>query len=164
MFRPETEWRFSGQRVLLVEDNATSQQLGEAMLRQQGLAVDIAGNGLEAIATLQRQSYAIVLMDVQMPELDGFEATRRIRIWEATENRARTPIVALTAHAPPADRDRRLAAGMDDYLVKPYSSRSLGAVIARWLAPTGPARAATETETRTETAPHLDPAVGGGAP
>ena len=158
LFRPETEWRFSGQRVLLVEDNATSQQLGEAMLRQQGLAVDIAGNGLEAIATLQRQLYAIVLMDVQMPELDGFEAARRIRIWEATENRARTPIVALTAHALPADRDRCLAAGMDDYLVKPYSSRSLGAVIARWLAPTGPVRAATETETRTETAPHLDPA------
>ena len=158
LFRPETEWRFSGQRVLLVEDNATSQQLGEAMLRQQGLAVDIAGNGLEAIAALQRQLYAIVLMDVQMPELDGFEATRRIRIWEATENRARTPIIALTAHALPADRDRCLAAGMDDYLVKPYSSRSLGAVIARWLAPTGPVRAATETETRTETAPHLDPA------
>ena len=157
LFRPETEWRFSGQRVLLVEDNATSQQLGEAMLRQQGLAVDIAGNGLEAIAALQRQPYAIVLMDVQMPELDGFEATRRIRIWEATENRARTPIVALTAHALPADRDRCLAAGMDDYLVKPYSSRSLGAVIARWLAPTGPVRAATETETRTETAPPLDP-------
>ena len=158
LFRPETERRFSGQRVLLVEDNATSQQLGEAMLRQQGLAVDIAGNGLEAIAALQRQSYAIVLMDVQMPELDGFEATRRIRVWEATENRARTPIVALTAHALPVDRDRCLAAGMDDYLVKPYSSRSLGAVIARWLAPSGSARAATETETKIEATPLLDPA------
>ena len=159
LFRPETEWRFSGQRVLLVEDNATSQQLGEAMLRQQELAVDIAGNGLEAIAALQRQSYAIVLMDVQMPELDGFEATRRIRTWEAAENRARTPIVALTAHALPADRDRCLAAGMNDYLVKPYSGRSLGAVIARWLAPTGPARPETSTdiETDTETTPPLDP-------
>ena len=95
-------------------------------------------------------------MDVQMPELDGFEATRRIRIWEATENRARTPIVALTAHALPADRDRCLAAGMDDYLVKPYSSRSLGATIARWLPSSSPARAETSTETKIETTSPLD--------
>ena len=153
-FQPGTEPRFAGERVLLVEDNATTQQLGEAMLSQRGLAVDIAGNGLEAIAALRRESYAIVLMDVQMPELDGFEATRRIRAWEAAENRARTPIIALTAHALPADRDKCLAAGMDDYLVKPYSSRSLSATIARWLAPSGPARASAAAET----APPLDPA------
>ncbi|MDG4583210.1 MAG: response regulator, partial [Candidatus Competibacter sp.] len=116
LFQPETEPRFVGERVLLVEDNATTQQLGEAMLRQRGLTVDIAGNGLEAIAVLQRQPYAIVLMDVQMPELDGFEATRRIRAWEAAEGRTRTPIIALTAHALPTDRDKCLAAGMDDYL------------------------------------------------
>ena len=154
-FQPGTEPRFAGERVLLVEDNATTQQLGEAMLSQRGLAVDIAGNGLEAIAALRRESYAIVLMDVQMPELDGFEATRRIRAWEAAENRARTPIIALTAHALPADRDKCLAAGMDDYLVKPYSSRSLSATIARWLAPSGPARAG---EAVAETTPPLDPA------
>ncbi len=151
-FQPGTEARFAGERVLLVEDNATTQQLGEAMLSQRGLAVDIAGNGLEAIAALRRESYAIVLMDVQMPELNGFEATRRIRAWEAAEDRTRTPIIALTAHALPADRDQCLATGMDDYLVKPYSSRSLIATIARWLAPSGPAHASAAAET----APPLD--------
>ncbi|TVR59858.1 MAG: PAS domain S-box protein [Candidatus Competibacteraceae bacterium] len=133
--RPGTELRFAGERVLLVEDNLTTQQLGEALLRQRGLEVDIVGNGREAIAALEREQYAIVLMDVQMPELDGFEATRRIRAREAAEGRARTPIVALTAHALPADREKCLDAGMDDYLVKPYSGAALSAIVARWLTP-----------------------------
>ncbi|MBS1223909.1 MAG: response regulator, partial [Proteobacteria bacterium] len=100
--RPGAELHFAGERVLLVEDNLTTQQIGKAMLRQRGLEVAIASNGLEAVAALEREQYAIVLMDVQMPELDGFEATRRIRRLEAAEGRARTPIIALTAHALPA--------------------------------------------------------------
>jgi PAS domain S-box-containing protein len=133
--RPGAELHFAGERVLLVEDNLTTQQIGKAMLRQRGLEVAIASNGLEAVAALEREQYAIVLMDVQMPELDGFEATRRIRRLEAAEGRARTPIIALTAHALPADRQKCLDAGMDDYLVKPYSGASLSAIVARWLAP-----------------------------
>jgi CheY-like chemotaxis protein len=133
--RPGAELRFAGERVLLVEDNLTTQQIGKAMLRQRGLEVVIASNGLEAVAALEREQYAIVLMDVQMPELDGFEATRRIRHREAAEGRPRTPIIALTAHALPADRQKCLDAGMDDYLVKPYSGASLSAIVARWLAP-----------------------------
>ena len=138
--RPGAELRFAGERVLLVEDNLTTQQIGKAMLRQRGLEVVIASNGLEAVAALEREQYAIVLMDVQMPELDGFEATRRIRRLEAAEGRARTPIIALTAHALPADRQKCLDAGMDDYLVKPYSGASLSAIVARWLAPGRAAR------------------------
>ena len=152
--RPGTELHFTGERVLLVEDNTTTQQLAEVMLNQRGFMVDIANNGLEAVSALRQESYAIVLMDVQMPELDGFETTRRIRAWEAAEGRTRIPIIALTAHALPTDRDRCLAAGMNDYLVKPYSSSTLSAMMARWLAPLGQ----THPDFLIETAPPLDPA------
>ena len=135
--QPGSELRFAGERVLLVEDNLTTQQLGVAMLCQRGLTVDVANNGREAIEALARRPYAVVLMDVQMPEMDGVEATRRIRSGEAAAGGPRTPIIALTAHALPADQEKCLAAGMDDYLVKPYSGASLSGIVARWLAPPG---------------------------
>ncbi len=133
--RPRSRVRFSGERILLVEDNPTSQILGKEMLEQRGVEVETAKNGLEAVTLAQQVVFDVILMDVQMPEIDGYEATRRIREWEQRENRRHTPIVALTAHALARDRERCLEAGMDDYLVKPYSQESLSNIIFRWLRP-----------------------------
>jgi signal transduction histidine kinase/ActR/RegA family two-component response regulator len=122
-----------GQRhVLVVEDNPINQRVAEKMLARLGYRVDTANHGYEAIARMARTRYDIVLMDCQMPEMDGFEATQRLRAMEA--RLARTPIVALTANAMPADRERCLAAGMDDFLSKPLTVKGLEAMLARYVA------------------------------
>lgn len=122
------------QRVLLVEDNLINQELGCEMLRSLGVAVELAEDGEQALAAIASQRYALVLMDCQMPVLDGFEATRRLR---ASEQKAgsknRLPIIALTANALVGDRERCLAAGMDDYLSKPFTISQLGDMLERWL-------------------------------
>ncbi len=107
-------------RVLLVEDNPVNRLLAETILEECGLAVEIAENGMEAVRLVQDNVYDIIFMDCQMPEMDGYEATLRVREQEVKEGRARTPIVALTASALPSDRERCLAVGMDDYLSKPF--------------------------------------------
>ena len=104
-------------RILLAEDNAVNQKLAMRLLQQMGYRADLAANGLEAVQAVQRQTYDVVLMDVQMPELDGLEATRQICSLLGDEHRPR--IVAMTAHAMQGDQEMCLAAGMDDYLVKP---------------------------------------------
>ncbi len=104
-------------RILLAEDNAVNQKLAMRLLQQMGYRADLAANGLEAVQAVQRQAYDVVLMDVQMPELDGLEATRQICSLMEAEHRPR--IVAMTAHAMQGDQEMCLAAGMDDYLVKP---------------------------------------------
>lgn len=116
-------------RVLVAEDSPVNQKLVLELLTRQGHHVELATNGHEALRSLESQRFDLVLMDVQMPELDGFEATRRIRSRE-TERGDHTPIVAMTAHAMTGDRQRCLAAGMDDYLSKPIRSRELYAKIA----------------------------------
>ncbi|MCP3877461.1 MAG: PAS domain S-box protein [Sulfitobacter sp.] len=126
---------FDGEQVLLVEDNPVSQSLAREMLRRRGLNVQSASNGLEAVELATHDKFDVILMDVQMPELDGYEATRRILDWEQNSGRRHTPIIALTAHALPQDRERCFAAGMDDYLVKPYNQESLSNIIFRWLSP-----------------------------
>jgi PAS domain S-box-containing protein len=125
--------QFEG-HVLLVEDNPVNQELAQNFLEVFGCQVDVAANGREAVAAVSRRAYDLVLMDCQMPEMDGFEATTEIRRREAhEENRRRIPITALTAHALQGDREHCLAAGMDDYLSKPFTQDQLVEVLVRWL-------------------------------
>jgi two-component system sensor histidine kinase/response regulator len=121
-------------RVLVAEDNQVNQMLAVHMLQKRGYGVGVAANGREAVRAVTEADYDLVLMDCQMPELDGYGATRAIRDLEADRSR-RTPIVAMTVHSMNGDRERCLAAGMDDYLAKPLDSRAFDATLARW-APT----------------------------
>jgi len=123
--------RAAAVRVLVAEDNEVNQLVIETMLVKRGLAVDIASDGSEALAMLAAGRYAAVFMDCQMPELDGYEATARIRAGE--RDGARLPVIAMTAHAMNGDRERCLAAGMDDYLSKPLRADELDAALTRWL-------------------------------
>jgi CheY-like chemotaxis protein len=104
-------------RILVVEDNAVNQKLALRMLAQMGYRADLAANGIEAIESIERQPYDAIFMDVQMPEMDGLEATRRIRDRSGLQKQPR--IVAMTANAMQGDRELCLAAGMDDYVSKP---------------------------------------------
>ncbi|MFZ1548046.1 MAG: response regulator [Candidatus Nitrotoga sp.] len=136
--------------VLLAEDNRVNQEVAKAMLVKLGLTVDIANNGEEALALIEKQSYDVVLIDCQMPVMDGYQATAAIREREAG-NTKRLPIVALTANTMEGDRDQCLAAGMDDYLSKPYSKKQLQQVLGRWLQPETVGRVAPSEVTVVDT-------------
>jgi PAS domain S-box-containing protein len=118
----------SSLRVLLAEDNAVNQRLATRLLEKRGHRVMVAGNGREAIEALEKETFDLVLMDVQMPEMDGFEATMAIREKERTTG-AHLPIIALTAHAMKGDRERCLGAGMDGYLAKPIRATELDEIL-----------------------------------
>jgi signal transduction histidine kinase/DNA-binding response OmpR family regulator len=118
-------------RVLLVDDTMVNRRLASKMLEKLGVSVDVAANGLEAVAKVEVQRYALILMDCQMPEMDGYEATQRIREHEGSLRR--TPIVAMTASAMPEDRKRCLDAGMDDYISKPVRQDTLRSAVSKWL-------------------------------
>ncbi len=122
-------------RVLVVEDNTINQVVAQDMLTEMGCSVHIAENGEEALKLLLDQSFDLIFMDCQMPVMDGYEATRRIRQREQqSEGRRRVPIIALTARAMTRDRERCVAAGTDDFLSKPYNRAALKAMVQRWLA------------------------------
>src|SRR5690606_2296397 len=112
-------------RALLVEDNPVNAQVAEAMLKQFGLEVEWVEDGAKALDKLGRQSFACVLMDIQMPVMDGLEATRKWREHEHRQDLPALPIIALTAHALLGEKERCLSAGMDDYLVKPVRREQL---------------------------------------
>jgi CheY-like chemotaxis protein len=111
-------------RILLAEDNQINQLVARRLLEKQGHTVTIAGNGHEAVKLLDREDFDLVLMDVQMPEMDGFEATAAIRVKETGTGR-HIPIVAMTAHAMKGDEERCLQAGMDSYVPKPVTPAAL---------------------------------------
>jgi two-component system sensor histidine kinase/response regulator len=142
-------------RILLAEDNPINQEVAVGMLESLGCQVDVVATGLQAVEALERGSYDAVLMDCQMPEMGGLEATRIMREREAVPTISRavrhTPIIALTAHALPSDREQCLAAGMDDYLSKPFTLDALHATLARWLSQPSAAASAAAPEAQAET-------------
>jgi CheY-like chemotaxis protein len=118
-------------KILLVEDNKVNQMLAVSLLRKRGYDVTVADNGQEAVDLVTTEHFDVVLMDVQMPVMDGIEATAAIRAWEVDQG-VRLPIIAVTAHAMEGDRQRCLDAGMDDYVSKPIDAAELEAAIVRW--------------------------------
>jgi len=121
----------SQKHILLAEDNLVNRRLALSLLQKRGYRVSTAENGLQALTAFQKESFDLILMDVQMPEMDGFETTERIRKLEA-EKGGHIPIVAMTAHAMKGDPERCIAAGMDDYIAKPIQVDKLVDVIERW--------------------------------
>ncbi|MGH8146622.1 MAG: ATP-binding protein [Rhodanobacteraceae bacterium] len=120
-------------RVLLVEDHPVNQKVAQKLLERLGLGVDVAENGEVALERLRDNVYAMILMDCQMPVLDGYSATRRLREIETEQAKPRIPVIAMTAHAMAGDRERCLQAGMDDYLSKPLDRKLLADTLARWM-------------------------------
>jgi CheY-like chemotaxis protein len=118
-------------RILVAEDNAVNQRLILRLLEQRGHHVVVVGNGRETLDALERDTFDVVLMDVQMPDMDGFEATAEIRKKEMESERHQI-VIALTAHAMKDDRERCLAGGMDDYLSKPIRPQELDAVLEKY--------------------------------
>jgi len=119
-------------RILVTDDNAVNQKVSQRLLQQFGYTADQALNGLEALRAMERQAYDVVFMDIQMPELDGCETTRRIRERELREGLPRAAVIAMTANAMKGDRERFLAEGMDDYLAKPVRPEELQSMIETW--------------------------------
>lgn len=117
-------------RVLVADDSRINQKVVGAMLERMGVACDVVGSGGEAIEASARTPYSAILMDCQMPGVDGYAATTRIRAREGAGGH--TPIIAMTASASPKDRERCLAAGMDDCLPKPFTPEDLGGILERW--------------------------------
>ena len=141
-------------RVLLAEDNITNQKVALGILKKLGLRADAVANGAEAVKALETIPYDLVLMDVQMPVMSGLEATRQIRDSRAALPNRRIPIIAMTAHALQGDRERCLAAGMNDYVTKPVDPRALAEALEKWL----PGETAPATD-KMSVAPTSNPAV-----
>ena len=125
--------QFEGVHILLAEDNPTNQIVATQMLENHGCSVTPAGNGQEAVRLIKQRSFDLIFMDCQMPEMNGFEATRIIRELEERNAQVKTPIIAFTAHAMKGDDKKCYAAGMDDYMTKPVSKRTMAGMLRKWL-------------------------------
>ena len=136
--QPYTDYNSLKIRILMVEDNHTNQQVATAVLKKLDINnLEFAGNGLEALNILSSNNFDLILMDCQMPEMDGFEASQKIRQGQAGKAAQNTPIIAMTAYAMAGDREKCLQAGMDDYLTKPINPDLLRKTIDRHLTLTG---------------------------
>ncbi|MFQ5649591.1 MAG: response regulator [bacterium] len=120
-------------KILLVEDTRANQILAARILQKAGYVVDTAENGMAAVAAVKENVYDLIIMDIQMPEMDGFTATQKIRMWEEQTARARVPIIAFTAHAIQGYRQKCLGQGMDDYITKPVRKQALLDMVAKWI-------------------------------
>ncbi len=119
-------------KILVAEDNLVNQKVAQAMFKFLGCDVTIANNGEEAVNACKDGGFDMVFMDCQMPVMDGYEASGAIRAWEQSSGIVRIPIVALTANATEGDREKCLAAGMDDYLSKPFSGDQIQEKVEKW--------------------------------
>ncbi len=137
--RHDHEAQLAGARVLLVEDNLINQELAVALLKGSGIDVTVAADGRQALAILDKQTFDGVLMDCQMPEMDGYEATRVLRLKPQFQA---MPIIAMTANVMAGDREKVIAAGMNDHIAKPINVEEMFATLARWIHPANPAAAA----------------------
>ena len=120
-------------QILLVEDNLTNQKVALGILRKLGLGADAVAHGEEAIKALESIPYDLVLMDIQMPVMDGYEATAQIRNPQSKVLDHNVPVIAMTANAMTGDREKCLEAGMNDYVSKPVNSRALAEALDKWL-------------------------------
>ena len=124
----------ASRRLLLVEDNPTNQEVALGLLRRLGFRrVEVVPDGRRALDALERSDFDLVLMDCQLPELDGYQCARRIRRPDTRVRNQRIPVIAMTAHAMPGDREKCLASGMDDYLPKPVQTGAMKAALEKWL-------------------------------
>jgi two-component system, sensor histidine kinase and response regulator len=117
--------------ILVAEDTLVNQMVAAELLKRRGFRADVVSNGAAAVESVSQASYAAILMDVQMPDMDGYEATAAIRRSEGNDRH--TPIIAMTAYALQGDREKALSAGMDDYITKPIRPEDLDRVLARWV-------------------------------
>ena len=127
------EMRRGAVRILLAEDNISNQEVAVGILKKLGLRVESVANGAEAVKALETIPYDLVLMDVQMPEMDGLEATRQIRNLQSAVRNHQIPVIAMTVHAMQGDREKYIEAGMNDYVSKPASAQALADVLDKWL-------------------------------
>ena len=119
-------------RLLLADDNVVNQKVGAGMLKRFGYSVDVVANGAEVLRALDTQSYDLIFLDLQMPEMDGFEAARQVRSRWSSRESARPRMIAMTSSASQADRDLSIEAGMDDYISKPFTVDTLRKALERW--------------------------------
>ncbi|NGZ06936.1 MAG: response regulator [Magnetococcales bacterium] len=150
--------QIQGARVLLVEDNAINQLVAKEILSGVGLQVTIANHGREAVECLQSHAYDAVLMDIQMPEMDGFQATRQIR---SSAPQRSVPIIAMTAHAMSSDKEKCLAAGMNDFVSKPIDKKLLYATLLRWVPACGRRQSGSAEQMVSTRDPHWPASVPG---
>lgn len=124
-----------GARALLVEDNEINQEVASSLMERMGMDVTLAENGLNAVNACRTKAFDIIFMDIQMPVMDGLEATRRLRAQESEAGARATPIIAMTAYAMREDREKSREAGMNDHIAKPIDPDVLARTLIKWLKP-----------------------------